>query len=182
MLSALAGDDLDEWGLITLDAHHDLRDGHSNGSPVRELLDEGLDGRHVVQIGIADFSNSAAYANDAVREGITVYPRDVLRTRPMDDVVDEALTIAGAGGRPVYVDIDLDVVDRAGSPGAPPRRRAASHPTRSASRKRRLRSRSAHAGLDVTEVDVDRDDDERTVRLAALTVLEALAGLARRAP
>ncbi len=49
-LRALAGDDLSQWGLITLDAHHDLRDGRSNGSPVRQLLDEGLDARHVVQV------------------------------------------------------------------------------------------------------------------------------------
>ena len=29
-------------GLITLDAHHDLRDGISNGSPIRQLLEAGL--------------------------------------------------------------------------------------------------------------------------------------------
>ena len=32
-------------GLITLDAHFDLRDGVSNGSPVRRLVEGGLDGR-----------------------------------------------------------------------------------------------------------------------------------------
>ena len=44
-------------GLITLDAHYDLRDGVSNGSPVRRLIEAGLSGKKVVQIGIADFSN-----------------------------------------------------------------------------------------------------------------------------
>jgi formiminoglutamase len=43
---------------------------------------------------------------------------------------------------------------------------------------------SAHpqvSALDVTEIDVARDaPDERTVRLGALVVLEALAGYARR--
>ena len=57
-LRALAGGELANWGLITIDAHHDLRDGRSNGSPVRQLLEEGLDGHHVVQVGLADFSNS----------------------------------------------------------------------------------------------------------------------------
>ncbi len=46
-------------GLITLDAHHDLRDGRSNGSPVRRLVESGLEGRRIVQIGISDFANSA---------------------------------------------------------------------------------------------------------------------------
>jgi formiminoglutamase len=183
VLAGLAGDDLGEWGLITLDAHHDLRNGHSNGSPVRELLDEGLQGRHVVQIGIADFSNSADYAGDAVREGITVFTREHLRTRPMEDVVDEALTIAGAAGRPIYVDVDLDVVDRAAVPGCPAAAPGGLQPDEVRVATRRLTADPRVRALDVTEVDVDRDaDDERTVRLAALTVLEALAGLARRTP
>ena len=48
--------------LVTIDAHYDLRDGVSNGSPVRRLVESGLDPRRIVQIGIADFANSAAYA------------------------------------------------------------------------------------------------------------------------
>jgi len=34
--------------------------------------------------------------------------------------------------------------------------------------------------VDFTEVDVERDSNEQTVRLVALLVLESLAGLARR--
>jgi len=34
--------------------------------------------------------------------------------------------------------------------------------------------------LDITEIDVDRDINENTVRLAALLILEALAGVSRR--
>src|SRR5690349_14901659 len=37
-------------GLVTLDAHHDLRDGVSNGSPVRQLIEAGMAGSAVVQI------------------------------------------------------------------------------------------------------------------------------------
>ncbi len=66
-------------GLITLDAHFDLRDGESNGSPVRRLLADGLDPRRVVQIGIADFANSAAYARRAADAGITVITVDEVR-------------------------------------------------------------------------------------------------------
>ena len=61
-------------GLITLDAHYDLRDGISNGSPVRRLIEAGLSGKKVVQIGIADFSNSPEYAQRAKDYGITVIP------------------------------------------------------------------------------------------------------------
>ena len=34
------GDRIDTAGLITVDAHYDLRDGVSNGSPVRRLLED----------------------------------------------------------------------------------------------------------------------------------------------
>ena len=68
-------------GLITFDAHFDLRDGVSNGSPVRRLVADGLDGRRIVQIGIADFANSVAYARRAAEYGITVITLDDVRRR-----------------------------------------------------------------------------------------------------
>ena len=50
---AMAHGGIENAGLITLDAHHDLRDGRSNGSPVRRLIEMGLNPRRVVQIGRA---------------------------------------------------------------------------------------------------------------------------------
>ncbi len=180
-LGGLAQSHLGDYGLITLDAHLDLREGRSNGSPVRQLLDEGLDGRHVVQVGLADFSNSAAYARDARGAGITVIERDAFRTHDVTDLAVRALEVAAEGGRPVYVDVDLDVCDRAAVPGCP----AAAPGGISADEARRFvravcQSRAVRA-LDVTEIDVDQDAlDGRTVRLGALVVLEALAGVQRR--
>ena len=113
------GDRISTAGLVTLDAHHDLRDGHSNGSPVRELIEAGLDGTRVVQVGIADFANSAAYARRAADYGITVIHRDELHRRPMADVMAEALEIAGSAGGPVHVDLDVDVCDRSVAPACP---------------------------------------------------------------
>src|SRR5690606_11035244 len=55
---AVWGSRIPAAGLVTLDAHHDLRDGHSNGSPVRELIEAGLDGSRIVQVGIEPFANS----------------------------------------------------------------------------------------------------------------------------
>src|SRR5580658_477097 len=75
-LSALMQDRTDEFGLITLDAHLDMREGRSNGSPVRQLLGEGLDGRHVVQVGLSDYTNSPAYARDSQAAGVRIFDRD----------------------------------------------------------------------------------------------------------
>jgi len=175
------GDDLATAGLVTLDAHHDLRDGVSNGSPVRRLIEAGLDPARVVQVGIADFANSAEYARRAVELGITVVHVDELRRRGPEDVMGSALAIAGSAGGPVDLDVDVGVCDRSVAPGCP-----ASVPggiaawelralVRAAARDERLRS------ADVVEVDATADaPDGRTVRLAALCVLELAAGLALR--
>ena len=173
--------ELSDAGLVTLDAHYDLRDGISNGSPVRRLIEAGLPGERVVQIGIADFSNSAEYAARARDLGITVIPRSALRARPIEDVMAEALDIAGAAGAGVHVDLDVDVCDRAVVPGCP----AAAPGGISADELRRaafVAGRDSRVrGLDLTEVDAAADaPDGRTVRLAALCVLEAAAGLALR--
>jgi formiminoglutamase len=169
-------------GLITLDAHYDLRDGVSNGSPVRRLVQEfGLDGHRIVQIGIADFANSREYAQRALDFGITVVHRDELHRRPMDDVFAEALEIAGDGGGPIHVDLDVDVCDRSVAPGCP-----ASVPGGISAYELRQAARAASAdprvaSVDLAEVDVSADaPDGRTVRLAALCVLEVAAGLLDR--
>jgi len=176
------GDRIDTAGLITVDAHYDLRDGVSNGSPVRRLLEAGLDGRRVVQIGISDFANSAEYAARARDHGITVILRDELARRPMDDVMAQALEVASSAGGPVHVDLDVDVCDRSVAPACP-----ASVPggISAAELRRAARLAARHASvesIDLTEVDATADvADQRTVRLVALCVLEAAAGLRLRA-
>jgi formiminoglutamase len=173
--------DPEECGLITVDAHHDLRDGVSNGSPVRRLVGGGLPGEAVVQIGIADFANSAAYAERARQWGITVVPRAALRDADLTAVAARALEVAGQGGRPVFVDFDVDVCDRAEAPGCP----SAAPGGISADELRQfafaLASDPRVRGIDITEIDATIDmTDQRTVRLAALLILEAAAGLASR--
>jgi arginase family enzyme len=165
-------------GLITLDAHYDLRDGISNGSPIRRLIESGLDGKKVVQIGIADFSNSPEYAKRAKDFGITVIPRSSLRSRSASDVWEEAISIAG---NRVYVDFDMDVCDRSVVPACP----AAAPGGISADEIRQFAflvgSSSQVIGTDITEIDAAKDStDERTLRLAALIVLELIAGFSTR--
>jgi formiminoglutamase len=181
VMAGVAGDDIGRAGLVTLDAHHDIREGRSNGSPVRQLIDAGLDPERVVQVGIADWANSRSYHDEAVARGVTVITRADVAARGVDKCMADALDLAGAAGGPVYLDLDLDVCDRSVAPACPASLpgglsaaevMAAAH---LAGRDPRVRA------IDMTEVDATRDaSDERTVRLAALCLLEAAAGLALR--
>jgi len=173
--------ELSNCGLITLDAHLDLRDGHSSGSPVRRLIQEGMPGRNIVQIGISDFANSREYTARAKDAGIYIVTRDTLRKRPTADIIAEALEVAGADNREIYVDLDVDVCDRSVAPACP-----ASVPGGITADELRQVAFLAGAdprvrALDITEIDAAMDTpDQRTIRLGALLVLEAASGVATR--
>ena len=187
LLIALGGDNsityathmgAEATGLITIDAHYDLRDGISNGSPVRRLIKAGLSGKRVVQIGIADFSNSPEYAARAKEYGITVIPRSELRGANFSEIWSRALAIAGDR---IHVDFDMDVCDRGVVPACP----AAAPGGISADEIRQFAflagASKSVISMDITEIDSTKDsDDERTTRLAALVILEAIAGLSTR--
>ncbi|MES2867746.1 MULTISPECIES: arginase family protein [Actinomycetes] len=174
-------------GLITIDAHLDLRDGISNGSPVRRLVEdapesERIDPARIVQIGIADYANSPAYARRAADWGIRVITLDELRRRGIADVASEAHEIAGVDAEArIHLDVDVDAADRSVVPGCP-----ASVPGGLAAYElralvRALAGDARVVSADIAEVDATADSaDGRTVRLAALCVLELLAGLAAR--
>jgi formiminoglutamase len=181
VMAGVFGDDLPNAGLITLDAHHDLREGQSNGTPVRELIEAGLPGERIVQIGIADWANSRSYAAEVHARGITSIGRGEVERRGIAECMNDAFEIAGAGSAGIYVDLDLDVCDRAVAPACPaslPGGLAAAEVMRAAflaGLERRVRV------VDIAEVDATNDaPDDRTVRLAALCVLEVAAGLALR--
>ena len=178
--SGLFGD-LSKVGLITLDAHHDLRDGNTNGSPVWRLIQAGVPGKNIVQIGISDFANSKEYSNRAKEAGIFVITRVQLRNKSIADAMKQAFAHLGRNVDHIYVDLDVDVCDRSVAPACP----AATPGGISADE---LRQAAFLAGanykvraVDITEIDPKRDSkDERTVRLAALLVLEIAAGYKTR--
>jgi formiminoglutamase len=180
-MAGVFGDGLGRAGLVTLDAHHELREGRSNGTPVRDLITAGLPGEQVVQVGIADWANSRSYATEAHARGVNVIGRAEVARRGLDECMREALDTAAVGKGGLYVNLDLNVCDRAVAPACPaslPGGLSSSeilHAAFRAGADPRVRA------VDITEVDASQDTpDERTVRLAALCVLEAAAGLAMR--
>jgi arginase family enzyme len=171
-------DDLDRWALLTLDAHHDVRryapGPPGNGSPVRALLDAGLPGPHVVQVGISQFANSPVHRAWCEDHGITIHPPSAVHLVP--SLLDR---LAGVATH-VYVDLDVDVLDRAAAPGAP-----GSRPGGLTARE--LLDVAFAAGahpavrcIDIVEVDAAADVSSITVDAAALCLLNAAAGFATR--
>jgi formiminoglutamase len=169
-------------GLLTLDAHHDVRgfhDGGTNGTPVRGLVEDGLRGDHVVQVGIAPLTNSRAYRDWCEDRGITLVSVSAARGS-VGAVVREQLDRLAGTCEHLYVDLDLDVVDRTFVPGCPGARPGGLQPWE-------LLEAAVEAGrhpvvraVDITEVDAGADVGGITVDLAAQCLLSVAAGLAAR--
>lgn len=173
------GFDLSRLGVVTLDAHHDYRtlaDGEHNGNPIRSLLQSGLPGENVLQLGIQSFANSEAYATEVSEAGIHVVGVEELESTTPAKVLAHYLDHVDA----LYLDIDLDVVDRAFAPGCPGSRPGGLLPrelrqwVRGLCLDRRLR------WVDVVELDPTTDVNKQTALLGAACVLECLAAWARR--
>ncbi|MGH2692913.1 MAG: arginase family protein, partial [Actinomycetota bacterium] len=176
------GHDLDRIGLLTLDAHHDLRNtkgGLTNGNPVRALLEDGLPGTNVVQIGIQPFANSEAYAEVASKAGITVITADDVREEGILESVGKGL-LRLAELDAIYVDLDVDVLDRAFAPASPGSRPGGLTPGDLQRAARLCGEDPKVRAIDIVEVDPERDVAEATVLTAASLVLAFAAGLARR--
>jgi formiminoglutamase len=173
---------LESIGLITLDAHFDMREtdeGPMNGNPIRCLLEDGLPGWNICQIGLAPFANTAKMHRDAHGAGIGVFPIADCRARGIDAVLDDAL--ARLSHREVLmVDFDIDVIDRAHCPGAPGARPGGMSPEMFFAAARRLAADPRVRLVDLTEFDPSLDVSDTTALTAARWVAEVLAGYAAR--
>ena len=173
---------LDRVGLITLDAHFDLRDtdeGLMNGNPVRALLEDGLPGRNICQIGLAPFANTARMHRIAQEEGIGVHTIRHCRERGILPILDEALARIGHS-EAVMIDFDIDVIDRAQCPGAPGARVGGMPADMFFDAARYLASQPQVKLVDLTEFDRGRDVGDITALAAGRWVCEILAGFSAR--
>jgi formiminoglutamase len=173
---------LAEIGLITLDAHFDLRDtdqGLMNGNPIRALLEDGLPGRNICQIGLAPFANTGGMHADARDAGIGVFTITDCLDRGIAGVLDEALGRLGHL-QALIVDFDIDVIDRSQCPGAPGARPGGMPVRMFFGAARRLGREPRVRLVDLTEFDPSLDLSDITALTAGRWVCEILAGFATR--
>jgi len=162
-----------DLALIHIDAHADLREQYegeplSHSTPIRKAA-ELMGGNNVYQFGIRSGTKEEfAYA----RENIHFYPFDVL------EPLKQALP--ALNGRPVYVTIDIDVLDPSAAPGTGTAEAggitskellAAVHEI--------ARSGARIVGADVVEVAPVYDPTEQTQIVAAKLVREMLLGFVK---
>lgn len=173
---------LEKVGLITLDAHFDLRDtssGLGNGNPVRALKEDGLPGANIAQIGLAPFANSAAMHHDAVDGGHMVVTIGEVRSADIEAAVIDALAHV-AHCAAIVVDCDIDVIDRSQFPAAPGARPGGMSASDFFTATRQLAADPRVRLIDLTEWDPPLDPTDLSALTAARWVAECLAGFEQR--
>ncbi|GKS14312.1 MULTISPECIES: agmatinase [Paenibacillus] len=162
-----------DLALIHIDAHADLREQYegeplSHSTPIRKAA-ELIGGKNVYQFGIrSGMREEFEYA----RKNLNLYPFEVLE--PLKKVLPEL------AGRPVYLTIDIDVLDPSAAPGT------GTAEAGGITSKELLAAVHAIAGselnivgADVVEVAPVYDPSEQTQIVAAKLIREILLGLVK---
>ena len=174
---------LDRVGVLTLDAHFDLRDtdcGLTNGNPIQALLEDGLSGARISQIGLAPFANTRKAHEKARSAGISVRTARECREVGLAAAAVQELDRLSALSDVIYVDFDIDVLDRSqfwAAPGARPggvTAQAFFDATRAIAAHPKVRA------VDLTEFDPSLDPGDVSTLTAARWFCEVLAGFATR--
>jgi agmatinase len=108
-------------GLVHFDAHTDTGTqvfgaSFSHGTPMRHAVDRGyVDPKRYVQIGLRGYWPPAEIFKWQREVGIASYLMKDVRAKGLDAITEE--TIQQIGGGPVYISVDVDVLDPAFAPG-----------------------------------------------------------------
>lgn len=174
---------LDQAGVLTLDAHFDLRDtdcGLNNGNPIRALLEDGLDGRRISQIGLAPFANTRRAHQTAEDAGISVRTARECREKGTAKIVAEELDRLSKIAARIYVDFDIDVIDRGQFPAAPGARPGGISVHDFFDAARIIGACPKVAAVDLTEYDPSCEVGDLGSLTAARWFVELLAGFQQR--
>ena len=110
-------------GIIQFDTHLDMRDftnGRTNGSPIRQLVEEGyIEGQHVYNIGLHGFFNAPSLLEAAKNYGINIITLKQMRKIGSANTIARAIEQLQKKVDLIYVTVDMDVLDIAYAPGVP---------------------------------------------------------------
>jgi formiminoglutamase len=174
---------LQRVGVLTLDAHFDLRDtdcGLTNGNPIQALLDDGLPGAHIAQIGLLPFANTKKAHDKAKAAGIYVATAAACKAQGLAAIAANALERLASRCDLIHVDFDIDVVERSAMPGAPGARPGGASAQDFFDATRLICAHPKVRSVDLTEFDPSLDVAAISALTAARWACEVLAGFQKR--
>jgi agmatinase len=172
-------------GLVHFDTHTDTGTEvfgveHSHGTPMYRLVEAGwIDPKRYVQIGLRGYWPGEPEFEWQRERGITSFFMHDVREQGIAAVVERTLEIVGEG--PVFLTVDVDVLDPAFAPGTGTPEPGGMTPGELLPSVRRIAEALEVVGLDVVEViPTAPGSADITALVADRIVREALTGLALR--
>jgi agmatinase len=176
---------VDGFCVVQFDTHADTGEVYggrlTHGTPFRMLIDEGrLAGDRLWQLGLRGYWPGPVIFDWMREAGIHWRTMDEIDRVGLDDVLDEVVGALEPLGCPLYISLDIDVLDPAFAPGT-----GTPEPGGLTTREllralRRLASALPLAGIEVVEVAPPYDHADVTALAAHRCILETLAAVAAR--
>ena len=173
-------------GVINIDTHLDYRKPipkRNSGTSFRQMLDQHqslLNAMNLVEIGIQSFANSADHYSELIERGATVFSLRDVRTEGITKTLELAYELASSSTDSLYISFDLDAVNGTDAPGV-------NAPLPTGLSTEEFLTAALFAGkrrkvklIDIVEMNPKYDVDGRTAKLAALTMMYFLTGVANR--
>ena len=170
--------------LVHFDAHLDTWDtyfgaAYTHGTPFRRAFEEGLLAEDAcAHLGTRGPLYARADLDDDLKMGFGITTSDDFQRRSVDDIAQDLVT--RVGNRPVYVSIDIDVLDPAHAPGTGTPE-AGGLTSRELFAVLRSLGGTQICGADVVEVAPAYDHAQMTAVAASHTVYELVSLLASAA-
>lgn len=155
--------------VIAVDAHLDLRPTHSpsSGNPFYRMLEHGLTGDRLVEVGLVPWVNAAAHRQYAEARGAALHFLEPGHEHLAVDRVRESLAAFEARALRVLATLDLDAFNAASAPGVSAVNPWGLSAGSGLAMAQALGACPAVACLDLMELAPPLDPDGRTARFAA---------------
>ncbi|HUP25227.1 MAG TPA: agmatinase [Thermoanaerobaculia bacterium] len=176
---------VDGFCMVQLDTHADTGEVFggrlTHGTPIRMLIEEGsLSGSRLWQVGLRGYWPAADVFDWMRSKGLRFYTMDDVEQHGIDAVIAPIVSEIRSLECPVYLSVDIDVLDPAFAPGT-----GTPEPGGLTTRElfraiRELASSLPVVGMEVVEVAPPYDHADITALAAHRCVLETLTGIATR--
>jgi formiminoglutamase len=168
-------------GVVAVDAHLDMRPTHgpSSGNPFYRMLERGLPGPQLAQVGLVPWVNEAAHRAYGAAKGVELRFLEPGGNRP-EAQLEEALGRLASLDLPILATLDLDAIGAPWAPGVSAVNPWGLSADAVLAMAFSLGKCPRVACLDLMELAPGLDPDGRTARLAAFVAAAFLDGTLQR--
>ena len=172
----------DDGAVLAVDAHLDVRPEHgpSSGNPFFRMIEAGLAGSDLAQVGLQRFANSEEHETWLRLKGASLQFLEPGQEGRALEAAKGALSVFAAKGRRVLATIDLDAIRAADAPGVSALAPWGLDAGAALAIAKACGACPAVAAFDLMELAPALDRDGQTAKLAATLAAAFLEGIASR--